>query len=223
MQRNTQFVLLAGLLFTGVLLGRAFLQQDLQQEKSSPDSSPPTANPIVSVNPVDSAPAVVIEEVARIDGPLKLWTTSTKSIDADIDIPGAQSNVEGAVRIQFDTSNLRSLRRGDELRIEVPQKATDYRVSIKKVVQHPDGIMVIEARQNDDVRLILTLGQKNTFANLATLDGNFELVGNTKTGWLMPTANMDPDLDPSIPDFVVLPNSPAERQAQLQAKRQILN
>jgi len=221
MQRNTQLLLIFVILLASILLGQVFMQQD----DTRPVSDLPTTKPPTSGRSLVDAPNVFVEQssqnlaIRKTDAPVDLWVRGTSNLN--MDIPGAQIDVEGAVQIQFDTSSLRSLQRGDKLVIEIPQTAKDYSVNIDKVVQHPGGITVIQARQDDDVRLIMTLGQRNTFANLATLDGNFELVGNTSVGWLMPAENMDPNLDPSIPDFVALPARRVQRQTP--TKRQRLN
>ena len=213
MNRNTQLLVLSCVIVAGVLLSRIVLQEG---EKTPNIVVPEDSAPVQRTLAISVPPPGIEQALEQNNNePLELWAASSDSID--MDIPAAQSDIEGAVLLEYDTNRLRSLQYGDSLQITVPQMNTAYRVQVEKVTNHPGGIKVIQARQSDNVRLLLTLGQKNTFANLATLDGNFELVGNTSAGWLMPAENMDPDLDPSIPDYVVLP------QARMQAKRQILN
>ena len=48
---------------------------------------------------------------------------------------------------------------------------------------------------------VLTVSARNTFAHLSTREGSYELVGNARFGWLMATANMDRDVDYSVPDY----------------------
>ncbi len=226
MHRNTQLLVLACVILAGLLLGRLFLQPDEKKllatvpaENTGEPTKTTLSAPVLSAPTVEKQQATTPNASQNSSGPVNLWTASSNNFD--IDIPAAQSDVEGAVLLEYDTKGLRGLLRGDGLLIGVPQQNTEYALTIEKVVNHPSGIKVIQARQSDNVRLILTLGQKNTFANLATLAGNFELVGNASAGWLMPAENMDPDIDPSIPDYVI----PSKAQARLQnpAPRQNLN
>ena len=50
---------------------------------------------------------------------------------------------------------------------------------------------------------MITVGQRNTFANLSTPQGSFELIGDTELAWLMPVANMDPHVDYGQPDYYI--------------------
>ena len=224
MQRNTQHLLLVGVIAAGILLGRVFLQHDLQPSEKTPDNNSSVDSSPVSNTSLTSTPPPLTEQATpqaheqNESGPVNLWSVGS---NLDIDIPAAQSDIDGAVILEYDTRRLRSLQRGDALLIDIPQQNNSYQLNIEKVVNHPGGIKVIQARQSDNVRLILTLGQKNTFANLATLEGNFELVGNASAGWLMPAENMDPNLDPSIPDYVV--SSKAQARLQNLEPRQKLN
>ncbi|MBV1905032.1 MAG: hypothetical protein KUG75_03065 [Pseudomonadales bacterium] len=130
-----------------------------------------------------------------------LWAAPKQPPDTDI--PGAQSKVEGARLIQFNSATLRRLKKNDVLIIDVPQTGTRYHIAVNKIDNHANGIRVISARMKDNATLLLTLGQQNTFANLATRNGNYELVGNTEFGWLLPSGSMDQHVDHTKPDFVL--------------------
>ncbi len=66
------------------------------------------------------------------------------------------------------------------------------------------GIKIIVAATPDNsVDLLLTIGNKHTFANISTPRGSYEFVGTTSHGWLMPSANMDQNVDYSKPDYVI--------------------
>ena len=110
------------------------------------------------------------------------------------------------MQMKFNTTELRRLVRGDVISITVPQSGARYSATVEKTKLHVGGIKTVHARQLEPERpftLLLTLGRKNTFAHLSTIEGSYELVGNTEAGWLMPSANMDQHVDYSKPDYVL--------------------
>ena len=77
-------------------------------------------------------------------------------------------------------------------------------VVLEKIETHINGIKTITAASLDNsANLLVTIGQKSTFANISTPRGSYEFVGNTTHGWLMPSANMDQHVDYTKPDYVI--------------------
>ena len=120
------------------------------------------------------------------------------------DIPGAQRDIEDAVPIGINYDSLLNLSVGDETIVEIPQLNSQMTVVIEKIETHINGIKTITAASLDNsANLLVTIGQKSTFANISTRRGSYEFVGNTTHGWLMPSANMDQHVDYTKPDYVI--------------------
>jgi len=128
----------------------------------------------------------------------------------DKDRSGSRFPWISAVQMKFDVADLSELGVGDVIEIEIPQTGTRYTATVRSTKSHLGGIKTITAHQSDNdssLTLLITLGEKNTFAHLSTSAGSFELVGNTQRGWLMPSANMDRHVDHTKPDYVLPPKS----------------
>ena len=204
---NTQTTLTARVLLAGVLMIAGLLAWYLV-DTSAPNLDGTTTTPATPVANT-SPPATSLnknDNSTNTTSARQAYLWAVAATPTDVDIPGAQSEIEGAMLLKFDSEKLRELQTGDVLIINIPRTSTEFNLNIEKIEIHPGDIKVISARQQGNAaraRLLLTLGQQNTFANLASTYGNYELVGNTETGWLMPSANMDQHVDPSKPDYVI--------------------
>ena len=93
---------------------------------------------------------------------------------------------------------------GDEIEIIVPQLGTSYRPTVDEIKPGPGGIRSISgtlvSAAHGDLRFLITVGSKHTFGHLTTPAGSYELFATGDLGWLMPSANMDVDVDYSQPD-----------------------
>ena len=92
---------------------------------------------------------------------------------------------------------------GDRIAIAVPQLGTTYASTINEIVAGPGGArsflgVLVEGAPG---RFVITIGRGSVFAFVPTPEGTYELVANGELGWLMPSANMDTDVDYSIPDY----------------------
>ena len=121
-------------------------------------------------------------------------------------IPAYKEEVEGAVLVALD-EGIGTWRVGDEIAISVPQIDALYRPTIARVETRLGNNASYVGRLVDGPMprsFIITVGERNTFANLSTPEGDYELVGNTELAWLMPVANMDQHVDYSMPDVFTL-------------------
>ena len=120
------------------------------------------------------------------------------------DIPGSQRDIEDAVPIGINYDLLLNLSVGDEIIFEIPQLNSQMTAVLEKIKTHINGIKTITATSVDNsANLMVTIGKKNTFANISTPRGSYEFVGNKTHGWLMPSANMDQHVDYTKPDYVI--------------------
>lgn len=158
--------------------------------------------PATAPSQLDSAPA---------SGSPSAW----RRIDpAQVDVgdrPKHRQTVAGRVLVQI-AADLSVLKVGDNLALPVPQDAAVFEARIEQA--HP-GIGGARAFTGSLAsagagRFVLTVGPRSTFANLTTPGGRYELVGNRRYAWLMPSANMDRDVDYSVPDYHPRRNTPPE-------------
>ncbi len=143
------------------------------------------------------------EALSAISGDADILPTIWSIADAPLpDIPSYHGDVADAVPLVLNRAGLVGLRLGDELAVAIPQLGTRVITRTDRIKHHPGGIDTISGR-GDDGTILITLGRKNTFAHISTRGGSFELVGSTTHGWLMPSENMDRNVDQTSPDFVL--------------------
>ena len=122
------------------------------------------------------------------------------------ELPAYKEIVEGRVLIRV-TGNAGGWQTGQRITIPVPQLDEIYTPVIERIEPGPSGIRSfvgwLTEDENRGYRFTITTGPRNTFANLSTPSGGFELVATGELGWLMPTANMDRHVDYTVPDFII--------------------
>jgi|TARA_B110000240_G_C13428626_1_gene422693 hypothetical protein len=120
------------------------------------------------------------------------------------DIPYYQGDIEDAVPVKIDYDSLLKLSIGQTIIVEVPQQKFQLEAVIQNIKTKIKGIKTIVAASPDNsANLLVTIGEKSTFANISTPRASYEFVGTTSYGWLMPSANMDQDVDYTKPDYVI--------------------
>lgn len=120
-------------------------------------------------------------------------------------IPEYKETVEGAVLVELSTE-MWSWNAGDRITLAVPQIGAIYTPVIDRVETALGSNRSYVGRLLDSefpYSFVITVGARNTFANLSTPQGSYELVGDTQLAWLMPTANMDQHVDYSQPDYFI--------------------
>ena len=152
---------------------------------------------------VEVQPAVVLPPLPT--GPNTAWQPlEIDSVDPER-IPEYKDIVEGRVLVELSTG-MWSWDAGDRISLAVPQIGAVYNPVIDRVETALGNNRsylgrLIEAEF--PYSFVITVGQRNTFANLSTPQGSFELVGDTQLAWLMPVANMDQHVDYSQPDYYI--------------------
>ena len=162
--------------------------------------------------PATPAPLSAPAEIAVDREPL--WRETAPASIAPALLPAHREVVPGRALVAF-SANLGTLDVGDEMALAVPQLDTVFSVRIEEVHRGPGGARAFTGtlRSQGAIRdhgFVLTVGQRNTFAQFSTPEGSYELVGNNRVGWLMATANMDRDVDYSVPDYRPAPDAPKQ-------------
>ena len=124
------------------------------------------------------------------------------------------ADVEGRVLVEL-SSELWSKVVGDRVQFSIPQQEVVLIGKLTKVDdKHRAYTRILEGTLEDgsqEYTFVLTLGEKNTYANINTAKGSVELVGTRTHGWLMESANIAPDVDFSLPDHFFVDPDPRDR------------
>ena len=138
-------------------------------------------------------------------GPNTAWQPlQVDSVDPER-LPEYKEIVEGRALVELSTG-MWSWGEGDRITLAVPQIGAVYEPIIERVETMLGNNRSYVGRLVEDdfpYSFVITVGQRNTFANLSTPQGSFELVGDTQLAWLMPVANMDQHVDYSQPDYFI--------------------
>ena len=188
----------------------------IQSEEPMVDEEAPAAG--LTIEPGDKAPtahpsaqggaeapmAVVSDDIDPGEPAAALWQPVDESSVEEL--PAYKEIVEGRVLIRV-TGVTAGWQAGQRITIPVPQLDEIYTPVIERIEPGPAGIrsFVGWLTEGDDrgYRFTITTGPRNTFANLSTPFGGFELVATGELGWLMPIVNMDQHVDYSVPDYVI--------------------
>ena len=161
----------------------------------------------VGASVVDSAEtptAVATDDIDSGEAAAALWQAVDESSVEEL--PAYKEIVEDRVLIRI-TGATTGWEVGQRVTIPVPQIDEIYMPVIERIVPGPAGIRSFVGKLTEDdnrnYRFTITTGPRNSFANLYTPFGGFELVATGELGWLMPAANMDQHVDYSIPDYVI--------------------
>ncbi len=173
--------------------------QESPAEAGAENSTPSTPAADAAAN----QPAVVLPPLPA--GPNTAWQPlEIDSVDPER-VPEYKEIVEGRVLVEL-SAGMWSWREGDRITIAVPQIGAVYEPTIDRVETALGNNRSYVGRLIEaefPYSFVITVGQRNTFANLSTPQGSFELVGDTQLAWLMPVANMDQHVDYSQPDYFI--------------------
>ena len=168
-------------------------------EEVVPDSAlPATAKEQTPAEaPAEPSPARVPEGHAA-------WVVlDPESVD---ELPKYKEVVAGRALVRVSEA-LRLGMAGQQIALEVPQLGRTFDGVVERQESDPYGnisyIGLLKEANGHDYRFVITAGGRNTFAQIGTSRGTFELVASDELGWLMPTAGMDQHVDYSRPDYII--------------------
>ena len=96
---------------------------------------------------------------------------------------------------------------GDRLAIPLPQIGEHYELAVDRInegVGHSRSVRgTILGPDKKRRRAVVTVGPTRVFAYIDTPHGSYELVADTRLGWLLPSSSMMAGLDPSVPDYIL--------------------
>ncbi len=162
------------------------------------------STPSTPVSDAVEVPAAVVLPPLPVGPHTAWWPLEIDSV-APERIPEYKEVVEGRVLVELSTG-MWSWGVGDRITLAVPQIGAVYEPVIERVETMLGNNRSYVGRLIEaefPYSFVITVGQRNTFANFSTPQGSFELVGDTELAWLMPVANMDQHVDYSQPDYYV--------------------
>ena len=187
---------------TYVLLQRTPLEEDAHEVVAPELEKVPTE---------DSSDVAVASRLADVDvtdangtGTITWTVASEQDVDSS-SVPAYKEVVEGRVLLQI-SDDLPSLEQFDVIDIYIPQLDETYQTTIDEVKISLGSNRVYKGHMfsgDNPYFYVLTVGSKNVFGHFETPQGSYELFGNRTLAWLMPSVNMDKNIDYSRPDYIV--------------------
>ena len=205
--------LAAGLAVLGGVIAGLLLWPAAPAPEGAAPAHPSAPTPDPARTPPDAAPAT-----AGPPAPAQhLWQEVAPSAVAPAQLPAHREEVPGRVLVGF-AAGRGAWRVGDRLQMSIPQVDAVFDARVDEIHRGPSGARAFTGTLNTDDTagdahgFVLTVGPAETFAQLSTPHGSYELVGNGRYGWIMPTANMDQDVNRSVPDYHPARRPPPEPQ-----------
>ena len=204
----------------GLMLG-AFLWSTVGPERNEQISEPEKPK---TVNPV--SPTKILTNPAPPSRPRRaatLWRTlDERTVDVK---PPFDDGWSKAGRILVDVSEAataaRTWRTGDRVGFEIPQLGERFEAPIDRIDRGPGYASAARGLATDANgnrrRFVVTVGPGRVFAYVDTAGGPYELVGNDRMAWLLPSSSMLAGFDFSKPDYI-LPDAPRRRPKVGQAR-----
>ena len=140
---------------------------------------------------------VVDEGSVRVTPPYsESWSEAGRVL---VDVTVAASGVDG-------------WRVGDRLAFELPQLGGIHEWTVERIDEGRDGRSRsvrgwIDNGGDRPRRIVVTVGPGRVLAYIDTPQGPYELTGNARLAWLLPSSSMMAGIDFSVPDYI-LPDEP---------------
>ena len=148
----------------------------------------------------------------RQGGSKPLWRVVDEG--AVQDTPPFSESWSNVGRVLVDVTATASLanawRVGDRLAFELPQLGGVHEWTVEQIVEGWDARSRsvrgwVDNGEDRPRRIVVTVGPNRVLAYIDTPQGSYELTGNARLGWLLPSSSMMAGFDFSKPDYV-LPN-----------------
>ena len=93
---------------------------------------------------------------------------------------------------------------GQEVTFMIPQTGYVLTTQVEEMKEPYPGIQVVLSYPDETFanHMLVTIGRKNTFVNLFTPEGEFEMVGNEQHGWIVASSELP---GPTEDDYIILP------------------
>ncbi len=96
---------------------------------------------------------------------------------------------------------------GDNIAMPMTRAGPSLQGSIERIEEGPDfsrsALGMAAAADGTPRRFVVTVGPTRVLAYIDTAEGPYELVADTRLGWLVPTSSMLAGFDYSKPDYII--------------------
>ena len=145
----------------------------------------------------------------ELPSPGSLWKPADERTAERLPPFAAEWSEEG--RMLVDVSGAMAAapnwRVGDAVAIVVPQLGERYETTIERIDEGPGGSRAARGlmlgEDGHSRRFVVTVGPMHVFAYVDTPQGPYELAGDNRLGWLLPTSSMLAGWDFSEPDYLL--------------------
>ena len=143
-----------------------------------------------------------LSELKPVVGYAPIWR-SLMETSVDPAAIGHQKPHESAKLLDISQIRESNWQVGDKLAFKIPQTGYILETAIDERQDLAPGIINVKSYPNHSTsgHILLTISQKNTFMNLFTPDGEFELIGGREYGWIVSSKSLG---GPTANDFIVI-------------------
>ena len=143
-------------------------------------------------------------------GPDPLWSVVDEgSVQVAPPYPESWSEAGRVlVDVTVAASRADSWRVGDRLAVELPQLGGVHEWTVERIAVGQDARSRsvrgwIDSADDRPRRIVVTVGPGRVLAYIDTLRGPYELTGNARLAWLLPSSSMMAGIDFSKPDYIL--------------------
>ena len=174
-----------------VFLSRAYYVADHLLGAKQSSAVSPAGIRVDSKQKLTSEPVPILPKQlnSAAKGAVQAWSFPSDNSKTPI-ISSYTRDIPNAVLLKITQLRSHSWKVGDHIEFYVPQIDYTLTSKIEEREEHAGGIVTLKSYPDETIlnNVLVTLGQKNTFVNLFTPSGEYELVGNLEHGWLIPSA-----------------------------------
>ena len=121
------------------------------------------------------------------------------------------------VDVSAVTAAAKTWRIGDQLAVELPQLGSVNAWTVERIDEGFDGRTQsvrgwITYRNDRPRRIVVTVGPDRVLAYVDTPHGPYELTGNARLAWLLPSSSMMAGIDFTKSDYILSPNQRHDHQ-----------
>ena len=134
------------------------------------------------------------------------WAVADPNAIGPDGIPRYNETVQDSVLVAL-SDEMWAWQAGDEIVLTVPQIGARYVTTIDRVDTGLGNRSYVGRLMEGEMpySFLITVGDRRALAYLGTPEGSYQLVGDTESAWLMPTAKiLDEYIDYSKPDFYIV-------------------
>ena len=206
-RKTKRFFFIGGAIIALGVIALVWRTMDRGDTTPSPALRAPSPDAPAVESPAGSA-GLVAEDVQRTRSTTPWRVVDERAVDS---VPPYDDKWSRAGRALVDVSSAVAVagtwREGDLLVLDLPQVGGSFEGSIDRITDGPGYSRSVRGLASDadgrNRRFVLTVGPTRVYAYIDTADGPYELLADTRLGWLLPTSSLLAGFDFSEPDYIL--------------------